>query len=92
MGDPGRFAQQPWNVDDHVLGGYRGGLAAADREIASLVDDRVLAEVLAEVPDAWLEPVPGAETPDALRAAYVAFLSARLGTRQWLPLATGGAA
>ena len=27
---------------------------------------------LAEVPDAWLEPVPGAETPDALRAAYVA--------------------
>ena len=55
-------------------------------------DDGVLAEVLAEVPDAWLEPVPGAETPDALRAAYVAFLSARLGTRQWLPLATGGAA
>ena len=23
------------------------------------------------MPDAWLEPVPGAETPDALRAAYV---------------------
>jgi len=37
------------------------------------------------VPDVWLEPVPGAETPDALRAAYVDFLAARLGTRQWLP-------
>jgi len=41
--------------------------------------------VLAEVPDVWLEPVPGAETPDALREAYVDFLVARLGTRQWLP-------
>jgi hypothetical protein len=92
VGDPARFAQQPWSVEDHVLGGYRGGLPAADGEITSLVDDGVLAEVLAEVPDAWLESVPGAETPDALRAAYVACLSARLGTRQWLPLATGGAA
>ena len=44
-----------------------------------------LAACVAEVPDAWLEPVPGAETPDALRAAYVAFLSARLATRAWLP-------
>jgi hypothetical protein len=26
-----------------------------------------------------------ADTPDAVRAAYVAFLTARLGTRQWLP-------
>ena len=40
---------------------------------------------MAAVPDVWLEPVPGAETPDALRAAYVDFLTARLGTRQWLP-------
>ena len=41
--------------------------------------------MLAGVPDVWLEPVPGAETPDALRSAYVDFLVARLGTRQWLP-------
>ena len=41
------------------------------------------------MPDAWLEPVPGAETPEALRAAYVAFLTARLRTRQWLPTAGG---
>ena len=43
-------------------------------------------EVLAEVPDVWLEPVPGADAPDAVRAAYVAFLTARLGARQWLPV------
>jgi hypothetical protein len=40
---------------------------------------------VAEVPDTWLEPVPGAASPDDLRAAYVAFLSARLATRAWLP-------
>ncbi|MFC6343842.1 hypothetical protein ACFP8W_17785, partial [Nocardioides hankookensis] len=60
-------------------------LPAADAEISALLDERVFTEVLAEVPDEWLEPVPGAETPDAVRAAYVSFLLARLGTRQWLP-------
>ena len=54
----------------------------------------MFAEVLAEVPDLWLEPVPGADSPDAVRAAYVDFLVARLGTRQWLSAALpeGGAA
>jgi len=28
---------------------------------------------------------PRGESADAVRAAYVAFLTARLGTRQWLP-------
>jgi len=44
--------------------------------------------VLALVPDAWLEPVPGAATPDDLRAAYARFLLARVtGDRAWLPVA-----
>jgi hypothetical protein len=30
--------------------------------------------------------VPGADTAEQLRAAYVSFLDARLATRQWLPL------
>ena len=92
LGEPSRFAEQAWDARDHVLGSYRPGLEAADREISALVDRDVLVSVLAEVPDAWLEPVPGAETPAAVRAAYVDFLAARLGTRQWLPAAHGGAA
>jgi hypothetical protein len=84
-GAPARFAAQPWSIDDHVLRSSVAGLPAADTEISALLDERVFAEVLAEVPDEWLEPVPGAETPDAVRAAYVSFLVARLGTRQWLP-------
>ncbi len=86
---PERFAQQPWDAAGHVLGAYADGLPAADAEITELFDETALGDVLDQVPDEWLEPVPGAETPAALRAAYVAFLTARLGTRQWLP---GGAA
>jgi hypothetical protein len=84
--DPARFAAQPWDVADHVFASRVGGLAAVDAEAGDLFGREAFAEVLADVPDAWLEPVPGAETPDALRAAYVDFLAARLGTRQWLPL------
>ncbi len=83
--DPERFAGQPWNVSDHVFGAHVAALPRVDEELGSIVTPAVLTEVLAVVPDGWLEPVPGAETPDALRAAYVAFLTARLGTRQWLP-------
>jgi hypothetical protein len=80
-----RFAAQPWDASDHVLRAHVHELPAADRRIRELLDRTVLADVLAQVPDVWLEPVPGAETPDAVRAAYVDFLAARLATRQWLP-------
>jgi hypothetical protein len=92
VGDPARFAQQMWEVRDHVLGAYRTGLPEADRALSAQLTPDLLAEVVHEVPDDWLEPVPGAETPDAVRESYVAFLTARLGSRQWLPRAHGGAA
>ncbi len=87
LGDPGRFAVQPWRSDDHVLlaAARNDGPAAADEELSQLVRPELFAELLAGVPDEWLEPVPGAETADAVRAAYAEFLTARLGTRQWLP-------
>lgn len=84
-GAPARFANQPWSLEDHVFATRARQLPAADEEVRAVLTPEVFAEVLAEVPDAWLEPVPGAETPDALRAAYVTFLTARLETRQWLP-------
>ncbi len=83
--DPDRFAAQAWDPGDHVLLAHAPQLAQVDEELGARLGPDVFAEILAEVPDGWLEPVPGAETPDAVRAAYVAFLSARLGTRQWLP-------
>ena len=65
--DPERFAAQPWDVRDHVLGAHVDRLAAVDAELGRPLGHDVFAEVLAEVPDEWLEPVPGAEI--ARRAA-----------------------
>ena len=86
VGSPARFAAQPYDASDHVLAAYRGGLSDVDAELAPRVTRELLEEVAALVPDVWLEPVPGAETPDALRAAYVEFLLARVnGERALLP-------
>jgi len=86
-GAPDRFAAQAWSADDHVFGAHAAELPAVDAELREILDSRAFSEVLAEVPDEWLEPVPGADDPAAVRAAYVDFLTARLGTRQWLPQA-----
>jgi hypothetical protein len=84
--DPQRFAAQPYDVGDHVLGAHASGAAALDAELAARLDGTVLEEVVAQVPDEWLEGRPGAESPEELRAAYVAFLRARLeGARAWVP-------
>ena len=83
--DPERFAAQAWDPTDHVLLERAGSLSAVDAELSEVVDETLLREVVDLVPDVWLDPVPGAETPEQQRDAYVAFLTARLGTRQWLP-------
>jgi hypothetical protein len=87
IGDPGRFARQPYDASDHVLGAYLPGLAAADRELAPMVTRDLLLEVLAQVPEDWLELPPRVDSTDAVRTAYVDFLHARVsGDRSWLPL------
>jgi hypothetical protein len=87
--DPAKFAAQPWDVSGHVFETCAQRARELDAQISASLDRAVFTEVLAAVPDVWLEPVPGADGaelgPDALRAAYVDFLTARLGTRQWLP-------
>jgi hypothetical protein len=87
-GSPERFAGQSYDVGEHILRQHATGAAAQDAELSSRITPEALTGVLAEVPDEWLEPVPGAETPDALRARYVDHLVARLdGERPWLPRA-----
>ncbi len=85
-GSPERFAVQPYDVSEHVLRHYAAEAVAQDAELAARVTRALLDEVLALVPDEWLEPVPGAETPDAARERYAAYLLARVsGERAWLP-------
>jgi len=87
IGSAERFAHQPYSADDHVLAAFREGVPDADARLAPQVTADLLGDVLALVPDAWLEPVPGAEDPATLRAAYAAFLLARVtGDRAWLPV------
>ena len=88
-GGPGsseRFAAQPYDASEHILRHYAAEAQAQDGALAAQVTEEALTEVLALVPDEWLEPVPGAESPEGLRARYVEFLRARVSNgRAWLP-------
>ena len=84
---PERFAAQPFDASDHVLAGPAGkGVAAVQAEMEGRVDEALLDDVLAQVPDQWLEPAQDREQPDEIRRLYVEFLLARLGRPDaWLP-------
>ncbi|GAB2981753.1 HipA family kinase [Nocardioides montaniterrae] len=85
-GDPARFAAQQYDAGEHVLRSYADRALAQDADLAARLTPARLGEIVADVPDEWLEPAPGAETPEALRQRYVDFLSARVaGDRRWLP-------
>lgn len=83
--DPARFAAQAWDPSEHVFEDRLAGLAAAHGDLRDRLGRDVFTEVLAQVPDVWLEKGPGVASPEAIRAAYVDFLMARLDSRAWLP-------
>ncbi|MFI6760911.1 HipA family kinase [Micromonospora sp. NPDC050417] len=81
----GAAVHRPFRADDHVLAPFATQLADADAESAARVTPDLLTEVLALVPDEWLEG-PDFASPEATRTAYVDHLRARVaGTRSWLP-------
>lgn len=87
IGDPARFAAQPYDITDHCLARFAPRAHALGDELAARAEP-LLEGAVAAVPDEWLEPRPGAPTPDAIRAAYLRFLRARLaGGRPWTPRA-----
>ena len=75
-----------------MLVAHLAGVPDADAVLAPQVTRDLLGDVLARVPDEWLEPVPGAETPADLRAAYVDFLHARVERRRGPGSRSSGAA
>ena len=87
-GSPERFAAQPYDLSEHVLNAYAAQAASQAPTLRSRLDDATLEKVLGDVPEEWLEPVPGADDAAAVRARYGAFLRARLdGARPWEPSA-----
>ena len=65
-------------IKDHVLLPQASELAAVDAEFRARLTPDVLAEILALVPDAWLNEAFGTADAAAQRANYHRFLSARL--------------
>jgi hypothetical protein len=86
VGSPERFSRQPYDVGDHVLSGFVDAVADVAADLRSRVTPELLDDVLGQVPDAWLEPAPGAAGPQALRDGYRDHLTARLSAVEaWLP-------
>ena len=89
---PGAVAAvaRPYDASTHALIECEPDVPAADAALAPRVTRALLEEVLAQVPDAWLEDDA---PPSAARERYVAQLLARLDARDaWVPgLATAAA-
>jgi hypothetical protein len=85
LGDPQRFASQPWDPTGHVFADQVDALRDLDSGFRAALGPDVLAGIVGDVPEEWLAEVPGATT-DQQRAAYVDFLLARLGSQAWLPV------
>lgn len=88
---PQVFADQSFDRSGHVLvdAAARTDLADVHRELAPRAA-AALADVVALVPDVWLEPLPrfGLDTPEDVRGEYVRHLRARLDRPQaWLGVA-----
>lgn len=64
-------------IREHVLLPWAEDLAGAGRALAGALTDALIAGITAQLPDAWLAPLPAAPTPDAQRDAYAAWLRQR---------------
>ena len=63
---------------DHVLLPFAGSIVEADARLAPQVTDDLLRELVAAVPDAWLDGEAAFSSVDDNRAAYVDYLRRRL--------------
>jgi hypothetical protein len=83
---PARFASQPFDASKHVLLEVADDLAPIHEPLAAVVDVDLIDDVLALVPDEWLEATDTMPDPQAVRAAYRLNLLARLDNPSaWLP-------
>ncbi|MGK5110898.1 MULTISPECIES: HipA family kinase [unclassified Geodermatophilus] len=77
---------RPYDAAQHALIDCAPDLRAADAALGPRVTPELLAGVLAQVPDEWLEGPSPDDAPDAVRARYADQLLARLAARDaWLP-------
>ncbi|HUO32928.1 MAG TPA: HipA family kinase [Bryobacteraceae bacterium] len=65
-------------IRDHVLLSRADSIESVGAALGERLNAALFSDVLQDVPDAWLRPEPGAETPAAKRAGYLDFLNVRL--------------
>jgi hypothetical protein len=79
-------ASRPYDPAAHALAGTGPDVDVVDAELARLVGTDLVEAAVADVPDVWLADEPGFASTDAVRAAYVGQLTARVAAREsWLP-------
>ena len=64
-------------IRQHVLLPWAEQLTAAGDRLTETLTDEVIAGITAQLPDAWLAPLPAAPAPDAQRTAYAGWLRQR---------------
>lgn len=69
-------------IKKHVLLRWATQIAEIDEAMKTRLNADILSSITAQVPDEWLIPVPGAETPAAKRAAYLDYFQRRLAASQ----------
>lgn len=83
---PERFAAQPFDDSTHVLRPVVSNAPATHADAVRVLTDTRLEQIVADVPDEWLEPTEQLPDTDAIRAAYLANLVARReNPSAWLP-------
>ncbi|MBC8167544.1 MAG: aminotransferase class I and II [Bryobacteraceae bacterium] len=65
-------------VRKHVLLPWAAGIAEANEELGSMLSEPVFSGIVRMIPDEWLLPAAGVETPDEQRAAYTDWFLRRL--------------
>ena len=77
-GDTGGAGRPFTLIRDHVLLPWASGLATADARLTALLPADRLAQIVADIPDAWLQAEDAFGTPAEQRAAYTRYLQQRL--------------
>lgn len=81
-----RMVERGYDAGDHVLAGTATRRREAADALAPQLRPAMLDDVLAQVPNAWLDDEPGFDDAAAVRAAYRDHLLRRVAARQvWQP-------
>ena len=80
--DPERFAGLPYAADSHLLRSVAEPTLAIHDQMRDRLSHAAIDDIVSAVPSEWLELTPWLLDTDAVRAAYVDHLRARLATPQ----------